>query len=433
MADAATIDTLEPLVVTLQNGITVVATRLPSAHRVALVAHLRVGSRYETEAENGISHLLEHMLYRGIPGFPSAHEQALAFETLGGTLVAATGSDSGSLAVSCPKESFDGSLRLFSSVYREPLLTGLDVEKNIIREEILEDLNEEGALIDDYDLLRKMAFGGHSLGFPVIGTLGHLDRIGDSDLRRHHDKHYVGVNTVISVAGPIDPEGVVREIDRSFSGLAAGTPPVLVPPPAATGPNVGFVKSSSSQTSVRLGFRGVGLHDRLEPASEAVLRLLDDGNSTRLYTRLCDELGLAYDVSAGYESTDDAGLLDIACDAAHRETRRVLSEILDVATRLRDEGPTTTELDKAKARHRWGLEELLDSPSALAEFLADGTLRGHARTPAERRDQIESVTLQTVSEAASAFFRPENLSVIVVGVQAKSARSSLRELIGGFR
>lgn len=433
MTAAATLDTLSPLIVTLPNGVTVVATRLPSAHRVALVAHLRVGSRYETEVENGISHLLEHMLYRGIPGFPSAHEQALAFETLGGTLVAATGSDSGSLAISCPTESFEDSLRLFSSVYQEPLLTGLDVEKNIIREEILEDLNEEGALIDDYDLLRKIAFEGHSLGLPVIGTLGHLDRIDVADLRRHHEKHYVGVNTVISVAGPIDPDTVVRQIERSFSGLPPGIPPSLTPPPAATGPTLGFVKSSSSQTSLRIGFRAVGLRDRLEPASEAVLRLLDDGNSTRLYTRLCDELGLTYDVSAGYESAEDAGLLDIACDAAHRETRRVLSEILDVTGKLRDEGPTAAELDKAKARHRWGLEELLDSPSALAEFLADGTLRGHARTPAERRDQIESVTLQTVSEAASALFRRENLSLVVVGVQSKSARSSLRELIAAFR
>lgn len=433
MTDVATLDTLAPLVVTLPSGLRVVATRLPSAHRVALVAHLRVGSRYETEAANGISHLLEHMLYRGIPGFPSAHEQALAFERLGGTLVAATGSDSGSVAISCPKESFEGSLRLFSSVYREPLLTGLDVEKKIIREELLEDLNEEGALIDDYDLLREVAFDGHPLGFPVIGTLEHLDRLAVPDLRRHHDKHYVGVNTVVSVAGPIDPEAVVRDVERQFAALASGAQPPLLPPRAPTGPNVHFVKSSSSQTSLRLGFRGVGLRDRLEPGSEAVLRLLDDGNSTRLYTRLCDELGLAYDVSAGYEASDDAGLLDIACDAAHREARRVLSEILDVVRQVRDDGPTQGELDKAKARHHWGLEELLDSPSALAEFFADGTLREHARTPAERRDQIESVTLQAVSEAASALFRPENLSVVVVGIQAKSARSALRELIARFR
>lgn len=433
MSEPATLDTLAPLFVTLPSGLRIVATRLPAAQRVALSLHLRVGSRYETEAENGISHLLEHMLYRGIPGYPTAHDQALAFETLGGTLVAATGSDSGILSVSCPRESFDETLRLFSLVYREPLLEGLEVEKGIIREEILEDLDEEGVLVDDYDLLRQTAFAGHPLGFPVIGTVAHVDRITRSDLRRHHETHYVGTGTALSVAGPIDPQRVVSAIERAFGSVSRGALPLLSPPPAPAGPKVRFVRGSTSQTSLRLGFRGVGLGDPLEPATEAVLRLLDDGNSTRLYARLCDELGLAYDVSAGYETADDAGLLDIGCDVAHREAPRVLSEILGVVSALRDQGPEERELAKVEARHRWGLEELLDSPSGLADFLADAALRDQARTPAERRDELASVSREAVSKAGAALFRPENLSVVVVGAQPKGARAALSELIEGFR
>lgn len=431
--EPATLDEVSPRIETLANGLRVVVARLPWAHRVALVGNLRVGSRYETEKDNGVSHLLEHMLYRGIPGYPTAHDQALAFERLGGTLTAATGSDSGSLSVACPKESFAATLALFASVYREPLLDGLDVEKRIVREEILEDLDEDGTLVDDYDLLRSVAFAGHPLGFPVIGNVRRIDALSAPDLRRHHEKHYVGRGTVLSVAGPLDPEDVIGEIERRFATLGAGDAIPVVAPRAQDGPKLRFVASSSSQTSVRVGFRGAGVADPHEPATELVVRLLDDGNSTRLYTRLCDERGLAYDVSAGYEAADDVGLLDVGCDVAHREATTVLREVLEIVKRFRDEGPDTDELAKAKARHRWSLEEMLDSPGACADFYADSVLRGYAKSLVERRDRLEATTAADVRAAARALFTRENLSVVVVGVQPKRAQREIEALVDGFR
>src|ERR1041385_8304172 len=104
---AVSLDALEPVRAELANGLRVVALSIPTLHRTAIACELNVGSRYESERENGLSHLLEHMLYRGIPGHATAHDQALAFETLGGTLVATTSHEFGTLAVSCPPESFD--------------------------------------------------------------------------------------------------------------------------------------------------------------------------------------------------------------------------------------------------------------------------------------------------------------------------------------
>ncbi len=216
---SAGLQSVVPLTITLPNGLRVVTADLPAVHRVAIVAQLRVGSRYETPEDNGVSHLLEHMLYRGIPSHPTAHEQALAFEQLGGTLVAGTGSESGSLAVACPPSSFEATLELFARVFQEPLLRGLDIEKRIVREEILEDLDEDGTLVDDYDLLRATAFEGHPLGLPVIGTVEHIDRFDVARLRRHHEKHYVGAGSVITVVGPIDPRSwlLPRSVLRAFA------------------------------------------------------------------------------------------------------------------------------------------------------------------------------------------------------------------------
>lgn len=420
------------LSLTLPNGLRTVVTHLPSAHRVALALHLCIGSRYETPRNNGISHLLEHMLYRGIPAHPTAHEQALAFETLGGTLVAATGTDSGTLAISCPPENFEPTLRLFASVYREPVLDGLAIEKRIVKEEILEDLDAEGTLIDDYDLLRATAFEGHPLGLPVIGTVERIDPLTVTDLGRHHAEHYVAAGTAISVAGPLPPDTVARQIEEHFGGAPGGAVSTIAAPGPPRGPSIRFVRSASSQTTLRIGFRAPGSSDSLAPATEILLRILDDGNSTRLYRRLCDERGLVYDVSAGYEASDDAGLFDVACGAAHEESRTVLAEILDVLRRVRDGGPEASELEKAKARYRWSLAEMLDSPGAFADFLADATLRRQPLPLAERAARMDAVTRDSVSAAAGALLRPEKLSAVLVGVPSRRSEAALRDLIEKF-
>jgi predicted Zn-dependent peptidase len=427
------LDAARPLTTTLSNGLRVVALDLPSAHRIAIMAELHIGSRYEPAEDNGLSHLLEHMLYRGIAGYPTAHEQALAFESLGGTLVAGTGSETGTLSIACPPENFERTLELFARVYREPLLLGLDVEKGIIREEILEHLDENGKLIDDYDLLRATAFDGHSLGYPVTGTVKGLERFDVSRLRRHHDERYVARATVVTIAGPIDVEATTAAVEKHFQALPAGTLPVSTTPEPQDGLRIKFVRSSSSQTAIRIGFRGEGIRDRNEPACELLLRILDDGNSTRLYTRLCDERGLAYDVAAGYEASDDVGLLDIGSDTAHAQAETVLSEILEVVRSLRDDGPTEAELAKARARHGWSLEEMLDDPGNAADFLADCTLRGYAKNFADRRSQIDAVTATDVRDAAQRLFVPSQLSAVIVGPAQRKTRAALEKALSDFR
>jgi predicted Zn-dependent peptidase len=381
---------------------------------------------------NGISHLLEHMLYRGIPGYPTAHQQALAFESLGGTLSAATGPDTGSLTVGCPEENFEKILPLLSLVYREPLLSGLEVEKRIIREEILEDLDESGELIDDYALLRRAAFDGHALGFPVTGTADKLDRLTEADLRRHHAAHYVGGATVVSIAGSVDPDRVIRCVEAHFGVVSPGTAPAVVAPSAPSGPKTVFVDSASSQSAICVGFRAAGYDSPTHLATDVLVRLLDDGNSTRLYARLGDELGLVYDVAAGYDVAEEAGLLDVGCDAVHREAPRILTEILAEVTRLRDDGPDEAELQRVKDRHRWGLLEMLDSPGSVAEFFADATRRGTIKSLEERREAIDGVTVETARATADALFRPRNMTAVLVGPKSRATRNRFSDAIRKF-
>lgn len=413
-------------------GVPLLVVPMPHAHRVVVSAHLKIGSRYETERDNGLSHFLEHMLYRGTPRYPTAHDQALAFEELGGTLYAETGMDGGTLTVSVPRENFERALELFSGVYLEPVFDGIEVEKGIVREEILEDLDEKGHQVDADTLLCAQAFSGHALGRPIVGTLAHVDRFDVEALTRHHRAFYTTGTSTIVIAGPIEADSVRAAVDRAFAKLPVGAPPTSPPPPAPAGPHFRFVRNSSSQTALRMGFRAPSARDALEPATEVLVRLLDDGLSTRLYHRICDEKGLCYDVSADYESFDDCGLFDLAAETSHDTAARVLEEFVRVVRELRDEGPTERELERIQARCRWQLEEMLDSPSEVADFYGAEALVGSGRTALDRANELSRVNRDGVIEAARNLFRAEGLSVVAVGLQSRKARDALGRVVEAF-
>ena len=417
--------TIKPQLTTLSNGVRIVAIRVPNAHRVVIDSRVRVGPRYETRRTNGISHFLEHMLYRGTPTYPTAHELSLAIEGLGGTLEAATYADQGELILSTPPEHLDKLIDIYADVYQRPKLTDLKVERSIVQEEILECLDDEGRQVDADILVRALCFGDHPLGLPITGESKHLDYYTTETLRAHHAKHYIGRETVIAIAGPIDIDWATRKLEGAFGGMRKGRARKLTAPTPQDAARFRYVNNVASQTSLRFGFLGPGIRDPLEPAAELLLRTLDDGMSTRLYARICDELGLCYDVGAGYEGYDDIGLVTIGLEAQHEQVERLVDEILTLVERVKTDGPTKVELRKAKERHHWQLLELLETPDDIAEYFAVGEFSDMNRTLEERRDIMEQCTRAEVMEAADRLFSPAALSLMVVGTIPSQTRDRI--------
>jgi predicted Zn-dependent peptidase len=371
---------------------------MPGVRSAAVSIHVRVGSRYETSRDNGISHFLEHMLHRGTTTHPSAHEQALAFERLGGTLGASTYVDHGVLAVSVPPAEICPALELLADVCRRPVFDAIETERGIVREEILETLDSRGR------------------------------RVGPDT--RHHRRYYTS-SLVVTVAGNFSSADVSRTVRERFR-LPRGTGPKSAPPARLRGPKLQHVRDSSSQTAIRLGFRGPGERDRHEPAVELLLRVIDDGTSTRLYHRICDERGLCYDVSALFEPYEDCGLLDIAADCSHENTVEVVTEILAMLRELREKGPEPDELAKARTRLAWHLDAMQDSPGDLAAFYGFGELTGLDRTPSERLGRMQRLTPGDVRAAARRLFLPEALGLVTVGDLPRSERRKLERAVAEF-
>lgn len=419
----------------LPNGLRIVVASQPHLHRAVASLFLRVGSRFEERASNGISHFLEHMVFRGTATLESAHAQALAFERLGATLYAATHVDHGTMSVTVPPRNLHAVLPLLAEVARAPRFADLELERGIVREEILEDLDEDGRLVDADGLVRALAFGDHPLGFPIAGDLDTLARFDEAGLRRHHARHYTAENAVLCVAGRIEggADAVLRLVERELGALPSGSRVVASAPHApGVAPRFSAVDTASSQTDLRLAFRAPGAHDPDEPAVEMLLRVLDDGMSTRLYERVCDARGLCYDVSAAYEAYDDDGLVDVAATAQHARTTTVLTTVLEVLDELRQHGPTADELDKARDRHRWSVEAMRDDPEALAEFFGHAAMHGGADTPEARHEAIASATREAVHAAAGRVLRREGLAAVAVGSLPRAEERRLTKALERF-
>jgi predicted Zn-dependent peptidase len=315
-----------------------------------------------------------------------------------------------------------------------PRHSAIEFERGFVKEEILEDLDDEGRQIDADNLVRELVYGGHPLGFTITGSLDQLARFDRSMLRRHHARHYTAENAVLSFAGAVDADQCFRLARKYFSPMKPGIKVGAEPPPMKQkGPRIRHVPNISSQTTLRVAFRALSDRDSREPALEMLLRVLDDGMSTRLYERICDSKGLCYDVGALYESYEDDGVFDVAAEVQHERVVKVATEIVSVIRELSDEGPTAVELERAKARHRWQTQSMLDDADALASFYALSALSHLAATPGERHAELSAVTPRDVREAAAAVFRPERLSIVTVGSLKQSERDALAGVVKSLR
>jgi predicted Zn-dependent peptidase len=395
---------------------------------------VRVGSRFETPATNGLSHFLEHMLYRGTPTLQTSHDVNHAFESLGGYLYAATQTDFGVFSVTAPAESVAETSRLFGDVLAQPTFNDIEIEKGIVCEEILEDLDDEGRQVDADNLSRALIYPTHPLGYTITGDEKRVRSFDLPMLRAHHARHYNAANSVLAFSGAVDPDEALELAEKWFSNLPRGEA-VQTEAPVHTQkkPRLDIVENVSSQTELRVCFRAVPESSEHRPAMDMLMRLLDDGMSTRLYHRICDSKGLCYDVGASFDGYEDDGVLDFMAGVQHARTSVVTREILDMVCELAKTGPDDAEVEKAKRRNAWEMQTIFDSPEDLAGFYAGGLLFDRFETPEARLAANQAVTPQRLREMAELLAQPDRLNVLAVGLLEDGEDDRLEAVVKGFK
>lgn len=414
----------------LGGGLEVALTPLPHLHTVSLTLLVRVGARYETPATNGLSHLCEHMLFRGTPKHPSAHAFNRALESLGGTLDASTHTDFTAYRIRLPKDAVPAALEVLVEIFDGPLFLGLDVEKNVVREEILERLDEDGQNTDPDDLLHQAVFGAHPLGLTLAGPVENIQRFTLDDLRAWHAQHHGAANVVLGIAGPIDPDALLPVIERIFATVPRRTRQVPVPfVRPEPGPRLSYVDSPGSQTDLRLAVPTIGERHRLAPALEILSRVLDDGLSARLFHTMVEERGLAYDAFGALDLYEDTGLLMVGAACRHESVLEVADSLGELLRGLRDVPPTDEELSRAKARALFAIDALVDDPDSMAELGASAILFEHGETLESLRARTHAVTREQIAEVAEATLSPEHLQCVAVGSLSEEGEEALRAIV----
>jgi predicted Zn-dependent peptidase len=373
------------------------------------------------------------MIYRGTQRVPSAHAVNLAFEQLGGNLYASTQVDHGIFSLTLPPESLSEASALFGEVLSQPAFLDIDIERGIVLEEILEDLDDEGREVDADNLSRALIYRDHPLGYSITGGEAHVRSFDEAGLRRWHGQHYTAKNTALVFSGAVDVEAAMRLAERDFGSLPEGArTPAVAPEHTQKKARLAIVENVSSQTDLRVCLTAFGEGHPLRPALDVLMRIVDDGMSTRLYHRLCDARGLCYDVSAAFDGYEDDGIVDVAAGVQHKRASLVTREILAMFEELAREGPTAEELEKARRRIGWDAGAMADSAEELGSFYAGGLLFERFALPEEHVAELTRVQASDVQEAARAIARPERLNVVAVGLPEGGEEQRLRDVVNGW-
>ncbi len=427
---------LDPQVETsqLDNGLDVTTVTLPHLHTAVVALFIKVGARFESPADNGLSHFVEHMLFRGTQNYPSSLALNTAVEKLGSTLHAETGRDYTLFQLALETEHVPAAIGLLGELIGRPRFADIELERTLILEEINEDYDEDDVEINTDDIARGLVFGDHPLGQRIIGPRANVSRFSAQDVRRHFTAFYGARNANLCIAGPIEHKRVVDAAAKALSKVPQG---VRVEAPAAPaprqGPNLRHVPDAGSQTSLAILFRAVPELDPAYVALVTLLRILDDGMSTRLHYTLADQKGLAYSIHAAIEPLADTSLFEISGATANAKVPTLVKELLRILDGLRAGKITKDELAKARVRYRYETLASLDDASAMAGWFGGTALYFKPPMLSERLALMTSVKIDDVVEIARAVLAPKQLSLASVGSLSRAKIRELKHTVDAWR
>jgi predicted Zn-dependent peptidase len=376
------------------------------------------------------------MLFRGTERYPSSLALNTAIERLGSTLHAETGRDYTLFQLALEPDHVPAAIELLGELLSRPRFSDIDLERELILEEINEDYDEQGIEINADDIARGLAFEDHPLGQRIIGPRENVQRFSAADVRRHFDRFYGARNANLCVAGPVDHAAIVEAAGRAMQGLPAGARAEVTPaPPLDPGgkPRLRHVQDAGSQTSLAILVRAIPELDPAYVALVALLRVLDDGMSTRLHYTLADQKGLAYSIHAAIEPLADAALFEIAGATANAKVPSLMRELLALLDQLRRGEITEAELAKARVRYRYETLASLDDAAAMAGWFGGTALYYPPPALSARLAAMTRVSIDDIVGVARQILAPDHLAVAAVGTLSRARLGELRGVVNEWR
>jgi predicted Zn-dependent peptidase len=388
-----------PAVHRLGNGVRVLADPLPGLESLAISVVIDAGSRGESPATSGWAHLLEHMVFKGA-GARSAQEIVEAVEGEGGHVNAATGQERTSFQVRCLKDGLPLALEVLSDLVRRPTLLAEDLEreKDVVAQEIAEARDTPDDHV--FELAQKEVFGDHPLGRPILGSVESLRPATAKDLRVFHEAHYAPGRMIVSAAGAVDPDELLRLSEAAFGAPAPAQPTREVETAAFRGGHAAEARKLE-QSHLVLLLPAVSRKDPDYFAASVFAEIFGGGMASRLFQEVREQRGLAYAIDAYLETYDDQGVLGVYAGTA-AGTAEAAARLAAEALKRLTESALPGELRRAKAQIKGSLFMSRETPLARAEANANN-LHAFGRIPrlaeiAERIEAVSAADLRRVGE-----------------------------------
>jgi predicted Zn-dependent peptidase len=404
----------------LNNGVRIVSEKIPYVRSVSFGIWVGTGSRNETSTNNGISHFIEHMLFKGT-NRRNAKEIAESIDNIGGQLNAFTGKECTCYYVKTLDEHIDIAVDVLADMLFNSRLQEKDIalERKVIQEEInmYEDSPEEIV----HDLMSSTVWGGNSLGYPILGSPKSLNGISREMMQDYMGTNYIPSNCVISVAGNFDDEKLIDLVSKHFKNWNTGTKHLKEHEQAIFISDSKVREKDTEQVHMCLGFKGIEHGNDEIYSLLAINNIFGGGMSSRLFQKIREEQGLVYSIYSFPSSYKNAGVFTVYAGMNPEELQEVARLVIEEIRILKNKGLTRDELNKSKEQLKGNFILGLESTSSRMNSIGKSELlTGYINTPDEVLDKIEKISMESVHDVIQKVLNFDNMSFSAVGNIKKS-------------
>jgi predicted Zn-dependent peptidase len=416
---------------TLDNGLSSVVIPQQDTPTVTVMVMVGAGSRYETRDENGISHFLEHMFFKGTENRPESHIVSTELDSLGAESNAFTGYEYTAYYGKAQADKADDILEILADIYKNPLLPKEEIKKEagVITEEIR--MYKDLPMRVVHDNFQKHMFGDTPLGRTVLGTEENVNSFQRSDFLDYKNKYYNTNNTAVIISGGVDPSDVLTKIKQHFSRIEsseASQPETAQPDPDS---HVQFQCKDTDQAHLIIGSPAASRHSEKLPAVEILSTIVGCGMSSRLFKQLRNEMGVCYYVRSSADYFTDTGLFKVSTGVDTDRVTEVVDVITDTIQNIANNGVNKKELAKAREYGAGNYLRSNETTDQIASNIAKQTvLDDKLEMPTERTEKLRSVSASDVQEMAQKV-RSNGLFASVLG--PKCDQNSIENILGNTR
>jgi predicted Zn-dependent peptidase len=410
----------EPRLTTLDSGVRVVTEAMPSVRSIALGFWIRAGSRDEGTEQAGISHFLEHLLFKGTDRFTSLEIDEL-FDAMGAEVNAGTSKETTSVYARFLDMHLERAFDVLQDMVLRPSYPDIDSERQVVIEEIA--MYEDEPSDKVHDVLSEAIFGDHPLGRPIIGRADVISSVPVPQIAQWHDSRYVPANIVVAAAGNLDHDRIVELVDAAVGTVPAGGDGFSTP---SLAPAIRFHQKDTEQYHLALGGPGIARGDERRFAMRVLDTILGGSTSSRLFQEVREKRGLAYAVYSYTSQFQDTGQVALYVGTRPDNVQEAMKVIGAELARLQADGVTEAELERARENVKGRTVLSMESSSARMNRLGSSVLMAvPLLTVDEVLARLDAVTLDDVVGLAQELWVPERLSAAGVGGDEAAFRSAL--------